>query len=362
MSRSSITSEHKRFTLSSILIFLFLAACGSPLSSSNSIQVISPQNATQIKLLNTLRADKIGNIDTLSFGNSSNTLLTGSQLPDNSIRLWDIRTGTQRVLVNGKGQGITKLAVSPDGSKLAFANALGETVIWDIAQQKELFELKNSGCLFNEMIDVDFNPQGTLLATSCAQIDNNHNVGLVQLWDIQTGTLRHDWQGTEARVWTVAFNPDGTLLASGSGGDLLAQQAGVVRIYDVKTANEVATFQGQTLNIKQVVFSPDGTYLASASSDGTIILWDVQGKKSLLTVKHPEGGVNGISFHPSGEILASVGDDGTIRLWDMKNGSELTVLQEEFGGMVYTVSFDPSGTVLAAAGSSGGLVTIWGIK
>jgi WD40 repeat protein len=61
--------------------------------------------------------------------------------------------------------------------------------------------------------------------------------------------------------------PDGKLLVHGS--DNLA------RVYDVFTGKEVGSFSGHEGAILAVAISNDGKYAATASTDTTVLLWQL---------------------------------------------------------------------------------------
>ena len=67
-----------------------------------------------------------------------------------------------------------------------------------------------------------------------------------------------------------------------------------------------------------VAFSPDGKTLASASSDKTVILWDVASRKPLgEPLKGHQSAVLSVAFSPDGKTLASASADRTVILWDV---------------------------------------------
>jgi len=108
-----------------------------------------------------------------------------------------------------------------------------------------------------------------------------------------------------------------------------------------------------------VVFNRDGKTLASGSSDGTIILWDVETGQpigQLLSVL--SGSITTLAFSPDGKTLVSSGWAGTIILWDVKTrqaiGQPLSVLS----GRVNILAFSPDGKTLVSGGDDRKLILL----
>jgi WD40 repeat protein len=66
----------------------------------------------------------------------------------------------------------------------------------------------------------------------------------------------------------TAVTPDGRLLVHG-GPDK------VIRVYDVFTGKQLATFHGHEGAILAVAISNDGKYAATASTDTTVLVWEL---------------------------------------------------------------------------------------
>ncbi len=76
----------------------------------------------------------------------------------------------------------------------------------------------------------------------------------------------------------LAFSSDGQLLASSNSE--------IVQLWEVATGKLIQSFKGHQGNIQALVFSRDDRRLGSASSDSTVLIWDLIGqreKTNLLT-------------------------------------------------------------------------------
>jgi len=142
----------------------------------------------------------------------------------------------------------------------------------------------------------------------------------VRLWDAQTGAELRRLEGHTNNVKSVSFSPDGQRLASGSSDE-------TVRLWDAQTGAELRRLEGHTDPVDSVSFSPDGQRLASGSSDNTVRLWDAQTGAELRRLEGHTDPVNSVSFSPDGQRLASGSSDETVRLWDAQTGQCLEVIQ-----------------------------------
>ena len=89
----------------------------------------------------------------------------------------------------------------------------------------------------------------------------------------QEHTTLHLPEGAIARlgkgdIKEVTYSPNGRLIA-------VASTLGIVWLYDADTGAEQAFLAGHTDSVESVSFSPDGTTLVSGSKDGRLLLWRV---------------------------------------------------------------------------------------
>jgi WD40 repeat protein len=284
----------------------------------------------------------------------------------------------------GHAGGVTTVAFSPDGRRLASAGADGTVRVRDLASGVDVYPpLKDHGRL---VTCVAFSPDGSLLASAGAD-------KRVVLWDAATGKWRRVLEGHTGRVYHVAFSPDGRRLASaskdksirvwdtGSGREemrpLLGHSEQVtavafspvenrlasagadhqVRLWDLSSKDLPAKLEGHTAWVYSVSFGPDGRELASCSSDRTLRVWHVSSGREPLMLPGHSSQVRSATFSPDGRRLASASFDGTVRVWDASSGDPLFCYRGH-AGHVNCVAFHPDGRLLASAGADG-TVKIW---
>ncbi len=134
---------------------------------------------------------------------------SGSPPPvvDQTVKVWDAATGQETLTLKGHTSGVTSVAFSPDGKRLASASWDRTVKVWDAATGQETLTLKGHT---GDVTSVAFSPDGKRLAS--ASVDQT-----VKVWDAATGQETLTLKGHTGGVKSVAFSPDGKRLASASG-------------------------------------------------------------------------------------------------------------------------------------------------
>ncbi|MGH2941653.1 MAG: NB-ARC domain-containing protein [Solirubrobacteraceae bacterium] len=298
-------------------------------SDDESVRLWDLRGGTQIALLE----GHNGRVLSVAFSPDGARLASAGD--DGVMRLWDLRGGTQTALLRGHDGVARAVAFSPDGATLASAGNDGSVRLWDVATATQTALLEGHG---EEVNAVAFSPDGATLASA-------GDDRMVRLWDVAASTQTALLEGHDAWVRAVAFSPDGATLAS-AGND------GLVRLWDVAAATQTALLEGHNDWLRAVAFSPDGATLASAGHDGLVRLWDVATAAQTALLEGHGGEVNTVAFSPDGAALVSAGHDGLVRLWDVAAATE-TALLEGHGGWVNAVAFSPDGTTLASTSHDG---------
>ena len=274
----------------------------------------------------------------VSFSPAAGILASASY--DNTIRLWDVATGTTISTLNHT-RNVTSVSFSPDGSTLASGSSDGNVRLWAVATGEHVATLEGH---VGEVWTLAFSLDGLMLASG--SYDNT-----VRLWNVGTGRAISTLVGHTDRVLSVLFSPDGQILASRSGDDS-------IRLWDVASGASLATL-AHTHHISSMSFTPEGSKLASGSHENTIRLWDVLTGEHTDTLEGHTDDVSTVSFSPDGKILASGSDDNTVRLWRVDTGKVITTLVGHTSG-VDRLLFSPDGTILAST-SRDKSVRIWNV-
>jgi len=157
----------------------------------------------------TERLRLVGNkehIVTVAFTPDGKTLITGGK----PIKFWNPATGNEqptRIESLTDSDSAVRLAVSPDGKKLAAALANHSVVLFDLETITEEFRLKGHK---DEIFGMTFSPDGKTLAT--ASWDST-----MKLWHVASGEPLLTFKSKFGVSWSVAFSPDNSMVAFGSG-------------------------------------------------------------------------------------------------------------------------------------------------
>jgi RNA polymerase sigma factor (sigma-70 family) len=263
---------------------------------------------------------------------------------DNTIRVWDLRTG--RHLHEYRTTfpvGASTLAVSADGRLVATADFNRGTVLLHDRDTGRLVRTIDSGSTAVRF--VAFAPQGRLLAVrgdSAAPGAGGSGRPFLGLWDADRGRAVRRLEGEASYGPAPAFSPDGRVLA-GVGGDQ-------VRLLEVATGRERLRLPPSKVVVRSLAFAPDGRTLARGGEEG-ITLWEVASGKERGRIVPPAGRAEVLCFSPDGRWLAWGGlawsEDQAVHLWDVRRGETVA----SFNGhdaSVEGLAFAPDGRTLVS--------------
>jgi hypothetical protein len=264
-------------------------------------------------------------------------------LEDDTIRLYDLRTGGQRVRLAGTPAHIRAVALSADDRFVVSANDDGSATVWDAVTGAKLRELRGHDGVVNAVA------LGAVAATG--GVDTT-----VRLWDLATGQALGVLRGHRGPVLSLAVSRDGSRILSG-GGDgrailwsradaralatfeghdrgvvavgfdnagraVTTDQSGVVRVWQQNGSNPLRSFRGAANAIGAEVTS-DGRYVAVGSAEGRTDLHEIDSGRLVKQFEGPSGSARYISIDVQRQRLLIGGADGMVRVWNLSSGANL---------------------------------------
>jgi WD40 repeat protein len=297
-----------------------------------------PDNALSLYDLTsgTKRVLRCGSLVTsLAFSRDGERLAAGLQ--DGALRLFDVVSGRRLPAPRGDPHWVYSIAFSPDDRRLATASSDSSVLLWDLATGREIAHLRGHR---SEVMAVRFSPDGRTLAS--ASID-----GTVKLWDAASSTRGHDIPGDN-----FALSPDGRRLAVQRAGE-----PGVALVNPVtgRTEGRFQTGSGASAPIR---FSPRGDLLYVATTmrreGGTavvaddITIWSVADQRQVARIPAAGASYQWTSVSPDGRYLAL-----NTQMIDLSGRRRLPALKGD------SATFSPDGRMLVTCDSDTGLLRLY---
>ncbi len=288
----------------------------------------------------------------------------------------------------GHANRVRKLAISPDGTRLASAGADKLTKVWDLETGEHLLDLKGHHAWVEA---ARFSPDGHHIATASRD-------GTVKWWSVA---------GHSGAVNTLAFTPDGSRLVTGSADKTamvwevgqqrpkpihrldehanqiyqvaidpdarLMATAGYdrrVKLWHLPTGRRIANLKSWDA-LRDVTFSDPPGYLATAAASGRGLLFKIDGEQveRISVAVHAKVGASDFVQASAVLILAdkeqwiTAGYDGKLKLWDFSSPNARQVgeieLAERGDRFVYDLALTPDGEHIAVLSYRKGRVQVF---
>jgi WD40 repeat protein len=207
----------------------------------------------------------------LAFSPDGTEIVTASGKPqqaqsdsDNTIRLWDVATGTEIRRFEGHQASVWSVAFSPDGRRIVSCsgNLLGDEDnsirVWDKNSGAELVRFEAHDDKVNSVV---FSPDGS-------HILSGSDDTTARLWSIETGREVHRFEGHTGFITSVLFDPDQQVIITSSDDD-------TIRLWHVTTGDEIYRIEGYQDTILDTALTADGRWLLAASADNDMRLWRI---------------------------------------------------------------------------------------
>ncbi|MGI9167073.1 MAG: caspase family protein [Pyrinomonadaceae bacterium] len=274
---------------------------------------------------------------------------------DNTVRIWNVQTGQQLLVLRGHGLPVGAIAFSNDGHSLTSVSGDAVTV-WDVSAgtvlrsqgtkygksgMEKLDSIDSFGCVFGcgdkqQKQEAQRLKNFKLSASKIAVSSNGQFAAVgqpdkaVKIYDAQNGREVRELPFKaipEAENSSLAFSADARLVAFAKTSETVSVQEAVTgrELYSVNT--------GLSKSPQRVQFSADARFLVTSTDQSTgaaMKLWDATTGQPIRDLKTAgdEKGARVISSSRDGSLIATVAAGAkAIRIIEAGTGHEFRILQ-----------------------------------
>ncbi len=292
-------------------------------------------------LLRTLEGH-LGSVNAISFISEDGEYAISAS-DDNTLRVWDLKTGKEIRTLTGHSGSVRAVSVTPDGNYAVSASRDKTLKVWDIKTGKETLTLMGH---FGSVNDVSVTSDGKY-AISTSDDET------IKVWDIKTGTVIRTLTSYSNWIKAISVTSDGSFAIS-------ALWSNKIKVWNLRTGKEVRTLTGHSSFVNTVSITHDGKYIISGSDDRTIKVWDIKTGRDFRTLTGHSASVNAVSVTPDEDCIISASADTTLKVWNLKTGKEVRTLTGH-SGSVNAVSVTPDGNYAISA-SRDNTIKVWDLK
>ncbi len=229
---------------------------------------------------------------------------------DNTLRLWELRSGKCLHVFREYTDIISCCAISPDG-KFCVSGSLDKSLwLWDLNTKEHLRSFEGHS---DSVYAVVFYPDGKHILSG--SWDRS-----LRLWESDSGKCLHTFTESMDAVECATVSPDGKFCIAGCSDNMLY-------LWDTASGKCRRVFQGHTDAVSACAVTPDSRFCISGSSDMTLRLWDSASGKCLRTFEGHEDAVTAVAVSPDGKCCISGSLDNSLKLWHIHFQSMMPVME-----------------------------------
>jgi len=214
---------------------------------------------------------------------------------DKTVRVWNWQTGAHIRTLEGHTRSVNSVALA--GEFAVTASEDGRLRVWN--WQTGDF-LRTFGWHSNAANSVSLAGEFAVSAS---------DGGMLQVWNWQTGDYLRALDGHKGSVYSVALVGEFAVSASWDK---------TVRVWNWQTGDQLQTLDGHTNWVTSVALA--GDYVVSASLDQTLRVWNWQTGDQLRTLDGHTGAVRSVAL--ASDVAVSASRDQTLRVWKLPSSAK----------------------------------------
>lgn len=272
-------------------------------------------------------------VQTAMYSHDGRMIVSASS--DNTIKIWDSRTGNCMKTLQGHEASATYATFSYNDRIIASASWDKTIRLWD-SQSGECFSVLERHAKDVRYVTFSHNDNmlvivGTYYNPLSASSDNN----AIIICDISTRQIRHTLYHHRNKVNCVAFSNNDDIIASASDDQTIC-------LFESKTGNVVARLEGHKESVNHLEFISNTDELVSFGNS-EIIFWNILTKQLLKRIK-TEKEFTFAAYNNERKMIAAVVNND-VNIWDKESEKLLQVIQTHlpYPESVSYLHFSPNG-------------------
>ena len=279
----------------------------------------------------TVNTSHFGSVSSVDFSANGNILVSGSS--DNTIKVWDVKSGKLIRTIPAFHSYVTNVALSQDGEIIAATGYNSHDILLFNSQTGKLIRKLSGHSMEVNSIAISANSKFIVSASDDESI---------KLWNLDSGKLISSFT-SESPIKSIAISNNNKLTLSASSDNAL-------RLYNTATGKEISKVDSRA--VECVSFSPDGKFFLCGNRDGSIEIFNSSDSKLIKSFQE-EAGILSLNYSPNGKNIICASTDGNIMIVNSQTGEQLKSISENSAALI--VKYSPSGKSFAVGGSDGEL-------
>lgn len=207
-------------------------------------------------------------------------------------------------------EGAYAANISADGSISAVSSISNGIEVWDLKDNKSLYEWHHQGEGNNLVTNIHIAFDNSYVVTSDREA--------FALWSVINGEPEGFWRIDESSIRDIAVSNQGR-------GILVARGNGKVMFFEPVTGRRLE-FLGHQEKVNSIDISPNGFYALSGGNDYVAYLWDTRTGQVIHKFTHTSR-VTKVALDDKGRFAFTADSKRQARIWDLTTGEELSSLR-----------------------------------